>query len=236
MTGLLASVRNREEAILALEAGVDVIDLKNPNEGALGALPLHTITDIVHLVNGRSVVSATIGDLPMRSESIVFGIEHTASQGVDIVKVGFFGTHGHDACIKAMQPLAAAGIKIMAVLFADHEPDLNILPRLKAAGFYGAMLDTASKCEKNLVDHLSMEMLRGFLKRAHDLGLETGLAGSLKLSDVSSLAALQPGYLGFRGALCEKRERSGTLLLRRLEEAKKLLHESNKTAAYVESA
>lgn len=233
MTGLLASVRNREEAILALEAGVNVIDLKNPDEGALGALPLQTIADIVRLVNGRSVVSATIGDLPMRPESIVFGIEHTASQGVDIVKVGFFGTYGHEACITAMQRLASAGVKIMAVLFADNEPDLNILPRLKAAGFYGAMLDTASKREKNLVGHLSMEKLRGFLKRAHDLGLETGLAGSLKLSDIPSLAALNPRYLGFRGALCEKQERSGTLLQKRLEEAKKLLHESNKTAAYI---
>jgi uncharacterized protein (UPF0264 family) len=234
MTGLLASVCNREEAMLALEAGVDVIDLKNPDEGALGALPLQTIANIVRLVNGKSVVSATIGDLPMRPEAIVFGIEHTASQGVDIVKVGFFGTYGHEACIKAVQPLAVAGAKIMAVLFADHEPDLNILPRLKAAGFYGAMLDTASKCEKNLVDHLSMEKLRGFLKRAHELGLQTGLAGSLKLSDIPPLAALQPGYLGFRGALCDMQERSGALLQSRLEEAKKLLHESNKTAGYAE--
>lgn len=227
MTGLLASVSSREEAITAIEGGVDIVDLKNPDEGALGALPLQTISDIVRLAGRRVPVSATVGDLPMQPESIVFAIEHTANQGVDIVKVGFFGAHGHDACIRAMRPLTA-GIRIMAVLFADQKPDLNVLPRMKEAGLYGVMLDTANKSDKNLVGHLPMEELSDFLNSAHALGLETGLAGSLKLSDIPSLAALQPGYLGFRGALCDKHKRSGSLLQSRLEEAKKLLHESNK--------
>ena len=39
----LASVTCLNEAQLVLDANVDIIDLKNPAEGALGALPLETI-------------------------------------------------------------------------------------------------------------------------------------------------------------------------------------------------
>ena len=40
MSKLLISVTSAEEALLALEGGADIIDMKNPLEGALGALPL----------------------------------------------------------------------------------------------------------------------------------------------------------------------------------------------------
>lgn len=228
MTGLLASVRNREEAIAVLESGVvDVLDLKNPDEGALGALPIETIREIVRMVNGDLTISATIGDMPMQPERIVFAIEHTASQGVDIVKAGFFGSAGHETCIQAIAPLAKAGIKIVAVLFADQAPDFRLLPKMAAAGFYGVMLDTADKRGKSLVDCLDNEKLRGFLQSAHDLNLKTGLAGSLKLSHIPSLVSLQPGYLGFRAALCDKQLRSANMLGSRLQEAAKLLRECN---------
>jgi uncharacterized protein (UPF0264 family) len=230
MTGLLASVRNREEAILAMEAGVDILDLKNPDQGALGALPTQIIRQIVGMFGGNVTISATIGDIPMRADRIVFAIEHTASLGVDIVKAGFFGSDGHTACIQALQPLARAGIRIVAVLFADQPPDLSLLPEMKAAGFYGVMLDTADKGGKGLVGCLAEEKLRGFLQSARALNLKTGLAGSLKLADIPALVSLQPSYLGFRGALCERQLRSEKLLKSHVQEAQKLLQECNTSA------
>ena len=47
MTGMLASVATLAEARLVEESGVDIIDLKNPAEGALGALPLAEVVRIV---------------------------------------------------------------------------------------------------------------------------------------------------------------------------------------------
>lgn len=231
MTGLLVSVRNRKEALAALEAGVDILDLKNPDDGALGALPANTIREIVSAVNGRVTISATIGDLPMQPERLVFAIEHTAELGVDIVKAGFFGSDGHDACVQAIEPLAKAGIGIVAVLFADQAPDFGLLPELETAGFYGAMLDTADKGGKDLVGCLDKETLRGFLQNANHHNLKTGLAGSLKLADIPMLVSLQPDYIGFRGALCHSQKRSSGLLKARLQEAGKLLRESNNNAA-----
>jgi uncharacterized protein (UPF0264 family) len=42
--------------MIALEAGVDMIDLKNPAKGALGALEHTLVKDIVLEINHRSTV------------------------------------------------------------------------------------------------------------------------------------------------------------------------------------
>ncbi|MFM9834559.1 MAG: (5-formylfuran-3-yl)methyl phosphate synthase, partial [Methylophilaceae bacterium] len=55
---LLISVKNSEEALIALHAGADVIDLKDPNIGALGALDLETTAQILKVLDGRATVSA----------------------------------------------------------------------------------------------------------------------------------------------------------------------------------
>ena len=47
MTGMLASVRNLEEAKMVYQGGADIIDIKEPNEGALGAVPLSQIHHVV---------------------------------------------------------------------------------------------------------------------------------------------------------------------------------------------
>ena len=63
MTGLLASVMTVEEAEAALAGGADIIDLKDPRRGALGALPAPVIRDCVAAIAGRQPVSATVGPL-----------------------------------------------------------------------------------------------------------------------------------------------------------------------------
>ncbi|OYV19732.1 MAG: hypothetical protein CG441_670, partial [Methylococcaceae bacterium NSM2-1] len=53
MTGMLASVNSLAEALLALSADVDIIDLKQPALGALGALDIDTVKQIVAGIDGR---------------------------------------------------------------------------------------------------------------------------------------------------------------------------------------
>ena len=64
MTMMLASVRSLDEALFALEAGADLIDLKEPSHGALGALDHAAVRVCVQAIGGRRPVSATIGDIP----------------------------------------------------------------------------------------------------------------------------------------------------------------------------
>jgi uncharacterized protein (UPF0264 family) len=212
MTGILASVTSIAEARIALEAGADIIDLKNPAQGALGALPLGEIEAIVHYIDGRRPVSATIGDLPMHPRTLADAISATAATGVDIVKIGLFGdSTDHPGCIREAGKLARQGCRIVAVLFADQSPDFSLLPLLAASGFHGAMLDTANKAVGGLRSWLDEDTLREFVATAKSLNLLVGLAGSLREEDIDPLVVLGADYLGFRGALCDEMDRRAAL-------------------------
>ena len=87
MTQLLISVKNLQEANIALAVGVDIIDLKDPNVGALGALDLDVTKEIVHLVNGYKLISATVGEQHTSIDELMFDIQVRADVGVDIIKV-----------------------------------------------------------------------------------------------------------------------------------------------------
>ncbi len=227
MTQLLASVTDTQEALMALRAGMDIIDLKDPATGALGALPLPVIREIVATINHRAITSATVGDLPMHPELLLEAIEKTAATGVDIIKVGFFSNGDQQACIEALRSAVTKGSRIVAVLFADEESDFELLPQLQHAGFYGVMLDTSLKNGFGLMHYISAETLRQFVSRARKHNLKSGLAGSLRLTQFAEVIALGPDYLGFRGALCSDCRRESALDERKVLELKRLLRESN---------
>ena len=202
MTGLLASVVSAAEAMTAVAGGADILDLKDPSKGALGALASVTIAEIVATVANRRIVSATAGDLPMEPEIVRDAVQRLALLNVDIVKVGLFPGGDVSACISALSQMAGRGVRLVAVMFADQQPDFALIPTLQAAGFAGAMLDTAGKQFGGLRGFLPPARLREFVQVAAESGLMSGLAGSLRLEDVESLALLEPDYLGFRGGIC----------------------------------
>jgi len=226
MTRLLASVADMQEAELAAAQQVDLIDLKNPQAGALGALPLSLLAEIVRRLGDQHTLSATIGDLPMQPELLVERTAATIDTGVDIVKIGFFGHSGHVKCIESLSRLARHH-RLVAVLLADQAPDFSLVPALAAAGFYGVMLDTANKQSGRLVHVLSEESLRQFVDDARAQGLLCGLAGSLQLEDIAQLSSLHPDYLGFRGAICAGHDRRGRLEAVRLGVLQNVLRECN---------
>lgn len=202
MTRMLGSVANLAEARLVADGGADIIDLKNPREGALGALPTLVVREIVNTLNGAAPVSATIGDLPMQPEIIIPAVDAMAATGVDYVKLGFFPGGDWPAVLAGLRPMTARGVRLVAVLFADQPVELTWLAALADTGFAGAMLDTADKRKGSLTRLRDMAFLGSFVDTARWHHLLCGLAGSLRIDDVAPLAALGPDYLGFRGALC----------------------------------
>lgn len=199
---LLASVADLDEVATACALDADIIDLKDPAQGALGAWPLDGLRAAVRRVGRRRPVSATVGDLRMVPDTLLAAARQTAATGVDIVKVGLFAGGCHRACAAALGAAARAGVRLVAVLMADQGLDLTLLPALARAGFHGVMLDTADKRSGGLRRHVELGQLGEFVTGARSLGLLTGLAGSLGHADIAPLAALRPDYLGFRGALC----------------------------------
>jgi dihydroneopterin aldolase len=190
---MLASVASADEAEIALDAGADIIDLKDPTRGALGALPAAIIGEAVARVVGRRTTSATAGDLAMIPSVVDEAVARIGGLGVDIVKVGLFPGGDRHACLDALARHAERGMRLVAVMFADRSPDFDLI---------GAMLDTADKRGGGLRRHLDDRALGEFVRRARACGLMSGLAGSLCLADIAPLLPLAPDYLGFRGALC----------------------------------
>jgi uncharacterized protein (UPF0264 family) len=211
MTGMLASVENLAEALLVLQFGVDIIDLKSPSAGALGALPVETVREIVQATGGLRPVSATIGDLPMNPEIVLKSVEAMATTGVDFVKVGLFPGGDWQQTVFGLSPLASEGVRLVAVLFGDQNPELSRIAELAEAGFSAAMLDTLDKRGGSLTDVCALGYLRDFVAEAKAYGMLCGLAGSLRQSNIPQLLNLRADYLGFRGALCLQHDRTAGL-------------------------
>lgn len=200
MPALLASVADLDEAAVALAGGADILDLKDPARGALGAWPTAAIARAVARFAGQRPLSATIGDLPLQPDAVLPAVRAVAETGVEIIKIGIF-SGDLDATLAALTPWAQSH-RLVAVMFADRVPPLDRLADFAAAGFFGVMLDTADKHAGGLRRHLDAATLARFIARARQLQLGVGLAGSLQLEDIAPLAALSPDWLGFRGALC----------------------------------
>jgi len=223
MSGMLASVCNLEETQLVQDAGVDIIDLKNPNEGALGALDLPVIEKIVAHVNGLTPVSATIGDLPFDAPVIEPVIKRMALTGVDIIKVGVFGKTDDSEQSQMLSILSQQGIRIVLVIFAEHYNQGCNFKNLALSGITGIMLDTMQKNTGSLREKLSDPLLQDFVTQTRKHGLLSGLAGSLSVRDIAPLREINPDYLGFRGGLCQQGQRANTLDQQAIKNIRRLI-------------
>lgn len=231
MTLFLASVTGAEEAEVAAAHGADIIDLKDPAKGALGALAEREVREAVAGIAGKRPVSAVIGDLPMRADTVFAAASAMAGTGVDFIKVGLFPEPGREACIRALRPLARE-TKIIGVMFADLGPDPALVRTMADAGLGGAMLDTARKDGRRLLDHMDIPALREFVAACRSHGIMAGLAGSLETPDVPRLLLLQPDVLGFRTALCADRKRTAPIDAACVEMVRELIPLDTRSTLY----
>jgi uncharacterized protein (UPF0264 family) len=211
MTGMLASVADLGEAELAAELGADIVDLKDPSTGALGAWQAGAIESAVARLGDRVTLSATVGDIPPDAAAIDAAVARIAATGVDIVKVGLLPGGDDAGCLRALSRHATAGVRLVLVWLADLSDSALNARDLADAGLFGVMLDTARKQHTGLRGCWRDAALALFVDDARAQGLVTGLAGSLTIEDVTPLLALEPDYLGFRGALCAGGQRVARL-------------------------
>lgn len=224
---LLASVRDVDEAVFALNGGADLIDAKDPAKGALGALSVLVVSDIVRVVDGAVPVSATVGDVPSNADAVVDAMLPVSASGVDIVKVGFVPGPGTASAIAAagemMTTRAPRGQKCVAVFFADLGFDPLWIAASARAGLFGVMVDTSGKRDGSLIDHLGLAPIAAFVSTAHQHGLIAGVAGSLGLHAAETLCAAEPDIMGFRGGLCRDGDRRQPLDAGALEALRRAL-------------
>ncbi len=224
MTGMLASVNSVDEARLVLAENVAIIDLKEPALGSLGGLDIKLVKEIVNVIGHQCPVSATIGDLPMQSGLIFNAVKEMAETGVDYIKIGFSPDENQQEVIEKLTQLTST-INLIAVLFADTNPDFGLIDRLVEAGLKGIMLDTQDKSKGSLTGIMARSEIGRFVAHVKTKQVLCGLAGSLKLEDIALLMPYQPDYLGFRGALCDQNDRVGRLNPRHVQAIKQNISE-----------
>ncbi len=233
MTAFMASVRNVAEARVALAGGADIVDIKEPGCGALGAVAPHEVAAIVAAAGARAPTSATIGDLMLEPTVIAEAVRRTAQTGVSVVKIGLF-PGDLAGCLRSFERLLQ-DVTLAAVLFADALPARPLpalLADLASAGVRGVVFDTAGKTQGGLPDLMETGRLARVVSEARALGLFVGLAGSLKPRDIPALCAFEPDILGFRGALCDD-GRAGMLSPERIRDVRQRIPRNGTTQTRV---
>jgi len=217
---LLVSVVDAAEAREAAAAGADIVDVKNPAEGSLGAPAPSVIADIRAVVPSALAVSAAIGDMPNLPGTAALAALGAAHSGATFVKVGLWGASTEADAVALLRAVrdAAPEAVVVAGAYADarrvpHAPLApELLPRVaRAAGVEVCLLDTAVKDGRGLLDWLSPDALTALVDEAHELGLEMALAGALRAEDLRVVCATGADIVGVRSAACAGGRRTGSL-------------------------
>jgi uncharacterized protein (UPF0264 family) len=212
-TRLLVSVVDADEVTAAVAGGADIIDVKNPREGSLGAGVPHVIRDVRERTPAEVPVSAAIGDMPDLPGTAALAAAGAAACGVQYVKVGLLGPRDRDAALTLLGAVCRAvrdvddGVRVMATAYADARRTGSVLPLdlpgvAAEAGAAGCMIDTAAKGSVTLLSELDQTDLAAFVASCRRSGLVCALAGSLREEDLPLLCELEPDIIGFRGAAC----------------------------------
>ena len=205
---LLVSPSSVSEAKRSVAA--DIIDVKRPAEGSLGANFPHVIKAIKAL--SPKPVSAAIGDFPYKPGGAALSAYGAACAGADYIKIGlaFDGEQQARDVIAAVVKAVKDDFpekKVVIAAYFDYQRMGTISPFAMApiaAELMAdvAMVDTGIKDAKSTFEFMDEEKLASFTEKNSALGLDTALAGSLKFSDLDSLKRINPAIIGVRGMVC----------------------------------
>jgi uncharacterized protein (UPF0264 family) len=243
--GLLVSVRSASEALEALAGGADVIDVKEPTRGSLGAADESTIAEVVSAINGRATVTAALGELT--DFQLADSETHAVSvpTGISLFKIGLAGcrknTNWASSLQDAIRRLNGIGngqapqSRPVAVVYADwraaNAPDpLQILHATVQFGCPALLVDTWDKSFGSLFDLWPAAELRHFADEVRSRGIRFVLAGSLTGAAIVEAARLGPDLIAVRTAACEG-GRNGEVSRERVRKLKQLLTALNPTSS-----
>ena len=152
---LLVSVVDAAEARLAAAGGVDVVDVKNPAEGSLGAPAPGVIAAVRDVLPAGLPLSAALGDLPSLPGTAALAAFGAARSGAAYVKLGLWGPSSAEEAVAVLRAARAAvdgDARVVAVAYADAArvpsrplPPSQLVAAAREAGVDGCLLDTAVK-------------------------------------------------------------------------------------------
>ncbi len=208
---LLVSPMNVQEAIASEQGGADIIDVKNPKEGSLGANFPWVIHEIKSHV--KKPLSATIGDFNYKPGTASLAALGAAVAGAQYIKVGLYGIHTPEQAYELLAGVARsvrtfdAEKVVVASAYSDYGRIGSISPfELPAAARRAdvdvVMVDTGIKDGRSTFEFMGDEELKRFVGLAHENRLNCAIAGSIKFKDIAFLREISPDIIGVRGMVC----------------------------------
>jgi (5-formylfuran-3-yl)methyl phosphate synthase len=205
---LLVSPSSIDEA--RHSGAADIIDVKKPSEGSLGANFPWVIREIKQFA--KKPVSAAIGDFDYKPGGAALAAYGAACAGADYVKIGlaFKGQEQARDVIRAVVKAVKDEFpkkRVVIASYSDYErmhtiPPFEMAPIAAECGADIAMLDTGIKDGKSTFAFMNEDQLRSFTDRNRKLGLGTAIAGALKFEDIDALKRINPDIIGVRGMVC----------------------------------
>jgi uncharacterized protein (UPF0264 family) len=218
---LLVSVVDAAEARLAVAGGVDVVDVKNPAEGSLGAPAPGVISQVRDELPAELPLSAALGDLPCLPGTAALAALGAVRSGAAYVKLGLWGASTPEdavAVLRAARDAVDGDAAVVAVAYADAArvprrplPPSELVAAARQAGVSGCLIDTAIKDGSGLLSWLDADALAELVADAHGAGLEIALAGELRAEDLSAVRATGADIAGVRSAACRDGRRTAAL-------------------------
>lgn len=203
---LLISVRSAAEAREAIVGGADIIDVKEPSRGPLGAADMSTLLEIADVVKPMKPLSAALGelaniDLDQYSPDLLTEYRW--------LKFGMAGCENLSDSKQRWLRLADhfdRGQKVVAAAYADYHLARSQPPQaiaralpLKDSIF---LLDTFAKDGRSVFDIISREELLTLHSEVRTCGARFALAGSLRIEQMERIVECAPDIVGVRGAVC----------------------------------
>jgi uncharacterized protein (UPF0264 family) len=214
---VLVSPKDVAEAQAVIRGNADIIDVKNPKEGSLGANFPWVIRAIKELVvqecgNGMEL-SATIGDFDYKPGTASLAALGAAVAGADYVKVGLYKIRTRQEAIELLTGVSKAvksfdpTKKVVSAFYSDYQRINSISPfEIAQIGnevdIDVAMVDTGIKDGRSTLEFMTEDELRAFVAESRAHGLTTALAGSLTFEDLPTIKRINPDILGVRGMVC----------------------------------
>ena len=215
---LLVSVVSAEEAERAVAGGADIVDVKDPDEGALGAPAPRVLEEIARVVGAAAPLSVALGDLPDLPHTAALAARGAALAGAAYVKIGLRGVCELDraaAVMAAVMDAVGPETAVIAAAYADAQaldpPALAAgwLPLLvERTGIAGALVDTFLKDGRGLYAWLGEAELTELIGRTRRAGGSFAVAGQLRLGE---LRRTQADIVGVRSAVCRGGDRAAAL-------------------------
>ncbi len=232
---LLISVRDAAEAVIAIESGADIVDIKDPARGALGRATNEVVSHIVAAIDSRSATASVPVTMALGELRELNRDTFEVPRGISALKLGLAGCADRrdwrcdwadfKASCEAQTSLSPdwVGVAYADSRLAESPAAMDVIRASSELGCRGVLVDTYSKAAGRLWDFVDLATFQEWTSAIHKQGMFVAVAGSLRAGDLSRMGELPLDIVAVRGGVCVHGERSSTVDAGRIQDFRRAM-------------